>query len=186
MNQHTLPRLYLRRTIQHLVCGDVIQDDRDGFCRVQTCGYWNELVLRQANVLCVTAANRHGRNRLAGFETGDAFADLIHNADQVPTGRIGHAWSLRMDALARQYVRQAHARGQHSHPHFTTLRLGARLFNHLQNIRAAVVGDDNSRVSHEIAIPPDGAGLSEKHVTMSVIRFTITHRSGYPWNLMKP
>src|SRR6185369_13850193 len=109
MNQHALSWLYLRRTMQHLVCGDVVQDDRDGFCWVQTWGHWNELALRQANVLCVTAADRHGCNRLAQGETGDVFADLIHYADQVPTGRIGHARCFRMNALASEHVRQTHS-----------------------------------------------------------------------------
>jgi hypothetical protein len=39
----------------------------------------------------------------------------------------------------------------------------------------AVMGDDDSRLFHETAIP-DGVKLSEKHVTMSVIRLTITGR----------
>jgi len=82
-----------------------------------------------------------------------------------------------MDALARQYVRQAHARGQHLHPDLARVRLRALLFNHLQRIRSAVVGDDHSRVSHEMAIP-DRAGLSEQYVAMSVIRLTIRHPVG--------
>ena len=34
--------------MQHLVGRDVVQDDRDGFCRIQTFRYWNQLLLRQA------------------------------------------------------------------------------------------------------------------------------------------
>src|SRR5262249_48371816 len=122
--------------------------DRDGFCRVQTCGHWNELALRQANILCVTAADRHGRNRLAQFETGNAFADLIHNADQVPTRRIRHARCFGMDALARQYVRPAHARGKYSPPHYTRLRLGALFLNSPKSTGPAVLIDNYSRLSH--------------------------------------
>src|SRR5207244_13103749 len=51
VNQNALARLYLRRTIEHLVCGDIVQDDCDGFCRVQACGHWNKLALWQANIL---------------------------------------------------------------------------------------------------------------------------------------
>ena len=61
-----------------------------------------------------------------------------------------------MDALARQYVRQAHARRQHLHADLARVRLRAFLFNHLQSIRSPVVGDDNSRVSHEMDIPQIG------------------------------
>jgi hypothetical protein len=153
VNQHALPWLYLRRTIKHLACRDVIQNDRDGFCRVHTCGHWNELALRQADILCVTAADRHSRNRLAQFETRDAFADLIHNANQVPTGRIGHPRCFRMDALARQYVRQAHARGQHLHPDLARHWRRAFLFGDRDHLRSAVARDDDSRVSHEPLAP---------------------------------
>src|SRR5437879_229888 len=51
VNQNALSRLYLRRTIEHLVCGDIVQDDCDGFCRVQACGRGNKLALWQANIL---------------------------------------------------------------------------------------------------------------------------------------
>ena len=95
------------------------------------------------------------RNNLAQCETGNACADLIDNADQAPTRRIRYARCLRMDALARQYVRQARARGQNLHPHFTTPRLRALLFSHLQCIGPAVVCDDDSRVSHGPAAPRD-------------------------------
>src|SRR5215510_10200266 len=54
-----------------------------------------------------------------------------------------------MNALARQYVGQGDACRQHSHPHLTRLWLRALLFNHLQCVGPAVVGDDDSRVSHE-------------------------------------
>jgi len=36
------------------------------------------------------------------------------------------------------------------------------------------MGDDDSRLFHETA-SPDGVGLSEEHVTMSVIRLTISY-----------
>jgi hypothetical protein len=54
-----------------------------------------------------------------------------------------------MNALAREHVGQGNARRQHSYPDFTALGLGALLFNHLQCIGSTVVGDDDSRVSHE-------------------------------------
>src|SRR5215472_17026437 len=91
VNQHALAGLGVSRTVQHLVGSDVVQDECDSFGRIQPLGHGNEFALTQANVLCVTAADRHGRNRLAQSETGDAFADLIDNADQVPTWRRARA-----------------------------------------------------------------------------------------------
>ena len=55
-----------------------------------------------------------------------------------------------MNALARQDVRQCDACGQHSHPHFTRFGIGALLFKYLKGIRPAVMGDDDSRVSHDL------------------------------------
>jgi hypothetical protein len=58
-----------------------------------------------------------------------------------------------MNTLSRHYVGQGDACGQHSHAHFTSFRLGALLFNRLNCIRPAVVGDDNSRVFHKTPAP---------------------------------
>src|SRR5262249_29376740 len=77
-------------------------------------------------------------------------ADAIYNTDQVPTRRVRYARGLRMDALARQHVRQAHAGGQHLHANLARLRLRALFFDHLESLRSTVVGDDDPRVSHEM------------------------------------
>ena len=58
-----------------------------------------------------------------------------------------------MNALARHYVGQEDTCGQHSHPHLTMLRLRTLFFNHLQCIGPAVMGDDDSLVSHEPLAP---------------------------------
>src|SRR5262245_13015421 len=50
-----------------------------------------------------------------------------------------------MNALARHYVRQGDARGEHSHP---LLWLGTFFFNHPKRIGSTVVSDDDTRVSH--------------------------------------
>ncbi len=39
------------------------------------------LLIGLSVTVAALAAARHGRNRLAEFQTGDAFADLIHDAD---------------------------------------------------------------------------------------------------------
>jgi len=53
-----------------------------------------------------------------------------------------------MNALARHQVGQGNTRGQHSHPHFTVLWLGALFFEHLKCIGPAVVRNDDARVFH--------------------------------------
>jgi hypothetical protein len=100
--------------------------------------------------------DRHCGNDLARFASwfaswftsNDTLAELVHYTHQVPPRREGQRGRFGMNALARHYVGQGDTGGQNSHPHFTTLRLGALLFNHLQCIGPAVVGDDDSPVSH--------------------------------------
>jgi hypothetical protein len=51
-----------------------------------------------------------------------------------------------MNTLARHYVGQGDAGGQHAHSHFTMLWLGAGFFNHPKCIGSAVVSDDDARL----------------------------------------
>jgi hypothetical protein len=53
-----------------------------------------------------------------------------------------------MDALARQDVGQTNPRRQHFHPDLAGLRGGDIFFSGGDDFRAAVLGDDNSLVSH--------------------------------------
>src|SRR5262249_30358868 len=89
-----------------------------------------------------------------------------------------------MNALARQYVGQGDACRQHSHPHLTRLRLRALLFNHLQCIGPAVVGDDDSRVSHEpcsfVSIQPWPLELLPTNFNSKSSLQDLLLRSGFP------
>jgi hypothetical protein len=55
-------------------------------------------------------------------------ANYVFFALPNPTGHIGYARCFRMDALARQYVRQAYARSQHLHTDLPKEGLPALLF----------------------------------------------------------
>lgn len=62
-----------------------------------------------------------------------------------------------MNALALHYVGQGDTCGEHSNPYFTTLRLRAHVFNHLQCIGPTVVGDDDSlKGRHTLKTPKSG------------------------------
>src|SRR5689334_807754 len=54
-----------------------------------------------------------------------------------------------MNSFAHQEVGQADTRGQHPHPNFTALWLGAFFLEHLQRIGPTVVGYDDACVFHE-------------------------------------
>src|SRR5437773_7235324 len=58
-----------------------------------------------------------------------------------------------MDALARQYVRQAHAHSQHLHPDLARHWCRAFLFGDSDHLWSAVARDDDARVFHEPLAP---------------------------------
>src|SRR5579864_2322959 len=142
--------------MQHLVGSDVVQNEADSFCRVQASWYRNQLALRQADELSVRSADRHRGNNLAGFDCRDTVAKPIHDANQVPAWGERQSGRFGVNALTRQYIGQSHTRSQNLYPRFTTLRLGALLFKHLQCVGPAIVSDDDPRMSHERAILPRG------------------------------
>src|SRR5215813_8571679 len=139
--------------MQHLVRSDVIQNQADSLCGVQPGWHRNQLTLRQADELRVGAADRHRGNDLTWFDSGYILAEPVHYPNQVPPRREGHPGRFGMNALACHDVGQGDASSQHSHPHFALLRLWALLFKHLKCIGPAVVGNDDSRVSHEALAP---------------------------------
>jgi hypothetical protein len=66
-----------------------------------------------------------------------------------------------MDALAGEYVRQAHARGQHLHPDLARLRRRAFLLDDGDHLRSAVARDDHLRLPH-VSLPPPPAYIAAR------------------------
>src|SRR6266508_3229706 len=157
VNQRALARSDVSRTMHHLVRRDVVQHEADSLGGVQPGWHRNQLTLRQADELRVSTADRQRGNYLAWFDSRDTVAEPIHHANQIPPWREGQPGRLGMNALAHQQVGQADTCGQHSHPHFTILWLGALFFNHPKCIGPAVVSDDDARVSHGPLPPVAGA-----------------------------
>jgi hypothetical protein len=139
--------------MQHLVSRDVVQHETDSLGGVQPGWHRNQFTLREADELRVSTVDRQRGNYLAWFDSSDTVAEPIHHANQIPPRREGHWGRFGMNALARHYVGQRDACGQHSHPHFTTLRLGALFFNYPECVGPTVVSDDNARESHEALAP---------------------------------
>src|SRR5262249_49478832 len=135
-------------TMQHLVCGDVVQHQADSLCGVQSGWHRNQFVLRQADELSVGTAYWQRGHDLAWFDSRDTVATLVHHANQIPSGGEGERRRLGMNALAHHEVGQGDTCSQHSHPNFTSFRFGALFFNDSKSIRPAVVSDDDSSMSH--------------------------------------
>jgi hypothetical protein len=93
----------------------------------------------------------HGRDYLARFEPGRAFAELIDGSDKIPTWRVRHTGRFGMNALASQDIRQTDPRRQHLNPHLACLRGRDIFFDQCDHFRAAVLSDHNSHVPH---VPP--------------------------------
>src|SRR5262245_31497447 len=115
----------------------------------------------QADELRVRTADWQRSNDLARFEAKDTVAEPVHYANQIPPRREGQPRRLGMNAFAHHDVGQGYTRGQHSHPHFTTLRLRALFFVHLKCFGPAVVTNDNARVLHG-PVPPAPASTQRK------------------------
>src|SRR5215813_14606158 len=106
MHQRTLSRSDACGTMQHLVGGDVVQDEADGLCGIETGGYPDELARRQADELRIRAVDWHRGNGLSLFDSAHAITEAIHDADEIPPRREGHARRLGMNAFARHEIGQ--------------------------------------------------------------------------------
>jgi hypothetical protein len=110
VDQRALAALDLGGAMQHLVGGDVVEDEADGLPRVQARGHRHQVALRQADELGVGAVDRQRGDELPRLEARDPRAELIHHADQVPARREGHPRGLGVDPLAHHHVGQGDAR----------------------------------------------------------------------------
>jgi hypothetical protein len=90
--------------MQHLVRGNVVQDEAHGVGGVQPGRYGDDVAFRQADELRVRSADRHGGNGLVELDSGDTGAEPVHHSDEVPTRGKWHARRFGMDALARHDV----------------------------------------------------------------------------------
>src|SRR4029078_1638901 len=148
MDQHPLAWCDLRGTVQHLVRGDIVQNEADSLCVVQPAWHWDQFMLGQADKLCIRTKNRQRGNDLAWFDSGDNVTEPIYHANQIPSRREGQAGSLGMNAFAHHEVRQGNTRSLHPDSHFTTLRLGTLFFNHPKFLGPTVVADDDALMLH--------------------------------------
>ncbi len=158
VNQRALARLDAGRAMQHLVGRDVVEDQADCLAGIQPGRHRDQLALGQAYKLGVGTVDWHRGDCPARLDAGDAGADTIDNAHQVPPRREGDVGRLRMDPLAGHDVGQGDPRGQHSHTRFALPGLRLFFFDHLEGIESAVMGDDDARVLHGPLLRLPGAG----------------------------
>ena len=156
VKQDPLGRFDAGGAMQHLIRGDVVQNEGDGLGGVQPRWHRNEHALRQADELRVCAVYGHRRNDLARLQPRATVAEAIDLAHQIPPRRVGHRGGFGVDALARHDVGHGNSRREHSDPHLPPLRLGAVFLNHPKGVGPAVVSDDDAHVFHGHR-PPLGA-----------------------------
>jgi hypothetical protein len=77
----------------------------------------------QANVLGVTADDRHRRHNIADFHGRNTVAELVDNSDDIPSRRKRLSSGLGMDALPHQHVSEGHTRRLNLHANFTGVRV---------------------------------------------------------------
>src|SRR5262249_3090526 len=86
---------------------------------------------------------------------------------------------LGMNSLAHHQVGQGDSRGQHSHPHFALLRLGAIFFNQPKFLGPTVVTDDDACVlhgpRHSVAAAPQSRKQTTGPPNCSALATTCSH-----------
>lgn len=90
--------------MQHLIRGDVIENEAHGLRGVQAGWHRNQLVLRDADEFRVCTADRECGNDLTRADSRNGVAEPIHHADKIPTWRKGQLRRLRMNTLTHHHI----------------------------------------------------------------------------------
>jgi hypothetical protein len=88
--------------MQHLVRGDVVQDEADSLGGVQPRWNRNQFTLRQADELRVRSGDRQGGNYLAWLDSRDTVAEPIYHGNKIPPRRERQRRCFGMNSLAHQ------------------------------------------------------------------------------------
>lgn len=148
MDQDALARMGVSAVVEHLVCGDVVQEEADRLGRVQIVGDADQLLALHTDVLGVGTADGHRPDELADSEPFDPVSQGVDAADKVPAGGVRHTRGFRMDSFARHDIGHGDAGGQDLHAYLTRLRFRSVLLDQLQLLWATVSSDHNALMSH--------------------------------------
>src|SRR5215831_1396997 len=137
MDQHSLTRPDASTPMHHLVSREVIKNEAERLKRIQARRHEHEFVPFEANVIGMTAPDRHGHDHGSVFQISHTSTDLIDEAHQIPTGSKGNSRRPRMNALAHEKVGTREARSHDPHAHGTRAGLRDLVLHDFEDLRSA-------------------------------------------------
>jgi hypothetical protein len=91
-------------TVEHLVGGDIVEDEADGFGGVELIGNGDEMLSGNEGVLCVAAGHGESGYTLAESELRDSWTEGVDVADDVVARRKWKWRSFWIEAVAHEDV----------------------------------------------------------------------------------
>ena len=146
VNEEALAFAKFSDAVDHLVGGDVIQDEADGLGGIQIVRHGNQM--RGGDEEVAAVASNHGErgDTLAGREAGDAIAESVNVADDVIAGSEGKGLLNGIEAVPHEDVGIGNAGGDDFDAHLTWTRIWQVVLDPLENFRATATGDDDAGV----------------------------------------
>ncbi len=132
--------------MDHLVGGDVIEHEADGFGGIQVVRHLNEMRRGDNEVAAVASNHGEGGDTLAGCKAGDAVAESVYIAHDVVAGSEGKRLLHGIEAVAHEDVRVGDAGGNDLGAHLTRTGHWQVVFDPLENFRPAASSDDHAGV----------------------------------------
>ncbi len=147
MDEEALALTKFCDAMNHLVGGDVIQDEADGLCGVQVIRHGNEMRSGDEQVAAVASNHNEGGDTLAGREAGDAITQSVNVAHDVIAGSERKGQLNRIEAMAHEDVGIGNAGGDDFDAHLAWAGSWQVVLDPLENFRPTEAGDDHAGVS---------------------------------------
>src|SRR5208283_432065 len=146
VDKESLALVQLRDAMQHLVGGNVVENETDGCSGIKVVRDRNEMRGGNNRVSAVAANHGERRNPLANRETADTVAERVNFAHDVVARREGKGRGTGVQAVAHQDVGESHACSNDFDAHLA--RRGSRqvIFDPFENLRPAEAGNHHASV----------------------------------------
>src|SRR5204863_8687841 len=112
--------------------------------RVEVLRHLERVRLRHADTLSVGAPHRQRGDTISLPQPRAARAELLDDADQLVAGREGRLRAAKIRTRAQQGITERHTGGENPDAHLPRTRSGIVLLDHLQDLGATVVTNDDA------------------------------------------
>src|SRR5271157_1495746 len=146
VHEESLPLAKLRDAVQHLVSGNVIENQADGLAGIEIVRHSNEMRGRNNRVPAVATDHGECRNSLASGEAADAVAERVDLAHDVITRSKGKRGRAGIKPVPHHDVGEGNASGDDFDAHLASRGRWQLLFDPFEDFRPAKAGDYHSSV----------------------------------------